>query len=63
VPLKCELSPVFIGLISESSLFSVSYSARLLVSSLSFMVRTDRRSPAGFLVRCSAQASALFVVK
>jgi len=31
--------------------------------SLNFMVRTDRHSPAGFLVRCSAQTSPLFVVE
>jgi len=30
---------------------------------LSYMVRTDRRSPTGFLVRCSAQTSPLFVVE
>jgi len=27
------------------------------------MARTDRRSPLGFLVRCSAQTSPLFVVE
>jgi len=30
---------------------------------LNFMVWTDRRSPTGFLVRCSDQTSPLFVVE
>jgi len=32
-------------------------------SYLNFMVRTDRRSPTGFLVRCSPQTSPFFVVE
>jgi len=30
---------------------------------LNFMARTDRRSPTGFLVRCSAQTSPLFIIE
>jgi len=30
---------------------------------LNFIVRTDRRSPTGILVRCSAQTSPLFIVE
>jgi len=35
----------------------------LKLVSLNFMVRTDRRSPEGFLVRCSAQTSPSLVVE
>jgi len=40
-----------------------SYRWILLLLLLNFMVRTDRHSPTGFLVHCSAQTSPLFVVE
>jgi len=53
--IRCSTATRYGCLVTEWVMF--------LIFKKNLMARTDRRSPAGFLVRCSAQTSRLFIVE